>query len=190
MNGNTRLSKALDSHPDVLELIVGLNPRDFSRLRNAQLRRFMAPRITLRRVAAMVGLPEADLVARVNLLAGEEGGESVESAALPMLSPEPPAWREDIREDAIPWVDVTTQDDAQEDPLPPIMAAWKALGPGETLGIKHRWEPQPLYDVWEKLGLGYWAEQISPDLWHIFVHRPRKEDSEIKGASHDTSNIQ
>lgn len=56
MNGNTRLSKALDSHPDVLEMIVGLNPRDFSRLRNTRMRRFMAPRITLRRVAAMAGV--------------------------------------------------------------------------------------------------------------------------------------
>lgn len=176
MNGDTRLSKALDSHPDMLELIVRLNPHDFSRLRNPRMRRFMAPRITLRRVAAMAGISEADLVARINLLAGEEGDGVAEDAALPMPPQEPPAWRKDVREDTIPWVDVTSQDDALDDPLPAIMAGWKALRPGETLGIKHRWEPQPLYDVWEKLGLGYWAEQAAPDLWHIFVHRPQNEE--------------
>lgn len=135
-------------------------------------------------------------MARVNLLTGEEADEGAAGAALPgatpssvMLPQEPPIWMEGIREDTIPWVDVTSQDDAQEDPLPPIMAGWKALGPGETLGIKHRWEPQPLYDVWEKLGLDYWAERISPVLWHIFVYRPRNEETQIEGTPHDTSDI-
>lgn len=177
MNGDTRLSKALNSHSDMLELIVGLNPHDFARLRNPQMRRFMAPRITLRRVAAMAHVTEADLVARVNQLVGDEDGESRREetpplAALPMSPQEAPDWMEGVREDAIRWVDVTPQDDAQDDPLPLIMAGWKALQPGEVMGIKHRWEPQPLYDVWVKVGLRYWAKQMAPHLWHIFVYRP------------------
>ncbi len=72
---------------------------------------------------------------------------------------------------------MTPQDDAFEDPLPPIMAAWKALRPTEVMGIKHRWEPQPLYDVWEKLGLRYWALQTAPDLWHIYLYRPKETNT-------------
>lgn len=176
MNGDTRLSKALDAHPEMLEMIVGLKPHDFSRLRNPQMRRFMAPRITLRRVAAMAGISEADLLARINHLTGEEREEPPEITPLPPR--QRPSWAEGLQTDTMPWVDVTPQDDALTDPLPPIMAGWKALRPGETLGIKHRWEPQPLYDVWEKLGLDYWSEQVAPDLWQIFVHRPQRKKNQ------------
>lgn len=176
MNGDTRLSKALNSHPDMLDMIVSLNPRDFSRLRNDRMRKFMSPRITLRRVAAMAKIPVVELVAKVNELAGEEGESADDEKVAPILPTLPPAWMEEVREDSISWVDVTDRDDEQDDPLAPIMAAWKALKNGETMGIKHRWEPQPLYDVWEKVGLKYWAQQVTADLWHIFVHRPGDEE--------------
>ena len=40
------------------------------------------------------------------------------------------------------------------------------------LGIRHRWEPQPLYDIWAKMDLEWFAQQIGADEWYIFVHRP------------------
>lgn len=176
MNSDTRLSKALNSHPDMLEMIISLNPHDFSRLRNERMRKFMSPRISLRRVAAMAKIPEAELVAKVNKLIGEEDNTAAVEKAAPVLPQQPPVWMQDVQEESIRWVDVTPQDDSFDDPLAPIMAGWKALKAGETLGIKHRWEPQPLYDVWEKVGLRYWAREVAPDLWHIFVHRPGGEE--------------
>ena len=53
INANTRLNKALDLHPQVLDYIVSLKPHDFQRLHNPLMRRFMSPRITLGRIAKM-----------------------------------------------------------------------------------------------------------------------------------------
>ncbi len=64
-------------------------------------------------------------------------------------------------------------DDALDaDPLPPVMRAIAALAPGEVLRFRHRWEPQPFYDLWTRLGsLEWFAEQIDPDQWWIWVRR-------------------
>jgi uncharacterized protein (DUF2249 family) len=63
-------------------------------------------------------------------------------------------------------------DDVQGDPFPSISLAVRQLAPGGVLGVRHRWEPQPLYDVWSKMGLEWYAEPVGPHEWHIFVHRP------------------
>jgi hypothetical protein len=173
MNTETRLSTALDRNPAVLELIVSLNPHDFARLRHPRMRRLMAPRITLRRVAAMAGIAEDDLMSRLNGLVGDGDVQMEALPALVMRPEKPPEWMAGVQEADIPWVDVTPQDDRFDDPLPAIMAGWKAIQPGEALGIRHRWEPQPLYDVWTKLGLGFWARQEAADLWSVFVYRPK-----------------
>ncbi len=47
IHANTRLNKALELHPQVLDYIVSLNPHDFRRLHNPLMRRLMSPRITL-----------------------------------------------------------------------------------------------------------------------------------------------
>ena len=62
LTAETRLAKALDTIPGALDYIVGLNPHDFSRLNNPILRKYMAPRITLGRIAAMVKMPEERLL--------------------------------------------------------------------------------------------------------------------------------
>lgn len=54
----------------------------------------------------------------------------------------------------------------------PVMREVKALPAGEVLLVKHRWEPQPFYDVWTKMGgLEWFAEQIRGDEWRIWVRR-------------------
>ena len=58
------------------------------------------------------------------------------------------------------------------DPMPPVMVPLEALPPGGVLLIKHKWEPQPFYDVWSKMGDVEWfSEQIGPDEWWIWVRR-------------------
>jgi hypothetical protein len=46
------------------------------------------------------------------------------------------------------------------------------MAPGTVIGIKHRWEPQPFYDIWSKMGLAWFARQANEDEWHVFVHHP------------------
>jgi Uncharacterized conserved protein (DUF2249) len=58
------------------------------------------------------------------------------------------------------------------DPMPPISRAIKQLAKEDVLLIKHKWEPQPLYDIWSKLGyLEWYAEQVGADEWWIWVKR-------------------
>ena len=73
IDGDTRLSQVLDSVPDSLDYIVGLNPHDFERLRNPVLRRDMASRISLRRVVGIASTPEETLVGQVRVLVGGNG---------------------------------------------------------------------------------------------------------------------
>ncbi len=92
----------------------------------------------------------------------------------PAEAPRPPepAWLQSVDAAAIPWVDVVPIDEVGGDPFPPISLAVKQLPPDGVLAIRHSWEPQPLYDVWGKMGLEWFAERIGKDEWYIFVHRP------------------
>jgi len=180
MNGDTRLSEALKASPAILDYIVSLKPHDFERLHNPLLAKVMPPRITLRRIAAVVGMPVAELVARLNELAGiSESGDKADKndgandeKPLPCSAKEPPKWYEDANKDNIIWVDVTPIDAIHGDPMPPINIAINGSKPGDIVGIKHMWEPQPFYDIWHARGFEFWSQQQGPDLWYIFVHRP------------------
>lgn len=174
MDANSRLSEALNAHPDVLEFIIGLNPHDFNRLRNPLLRKVMPPRITLGRIAKMVGIPAKELVSKIHKIAGIKGKveDIVEEIDLPQSSVEPPEWLWKANLDDIKWVDVLPIDEIGGDPMPPINIAVNGSQQGEIVGIKHKWEPQPLFDIWSSRGFEFWTHQEGPDEWHIFVYRP------------------
>ena len=173
IHANTRLNKALELHPHVLEYIVSLNPHDFQRLHNPLMRRLMSPRITLGRIAHMTHVPVAELLTRIAALSGATIQEMVEEDPLPHSPQEPPPWLAATATEHVREVNLLPLDAALDaDPLPPVMRAIKALAPGEVLRIRHKWEPQPFYDMWSKMGqLEWFAVQISPEEWHIWVRR-------------------
>lgn len=175
MNGDTKLSVALASNPAVLEYVISLKPHDFERLRNPLMRKVMPVRITLRRIANMAGIPEQEFLDNINRLAGEPL-EVIDHNRAPVTvsASQAPSWMEKVDEKNIPWVDVLEGDERLADPMPPINIAVNKLKQGEVVGIKHKWEPQPLFDIWDLRGLDYWTKQISPDEWHIFVHKPHE----------------
>jgi hypothetical protein len=153
-----------------------LNPHDFQRLRNPTMRKVMPPRISLGRIANMVGISQQEFIDKMNELAGlprEDANGGSAEAALPDAGKERPEWLRDVDEHSIHWVDVTPLDAKLEDPMPPINIAVNTSKPGEIVGIQHQWEPQPLYDIWSGRGFKFWSQQIEPDLWHIFVYRPQ-----------------
>lgn len=136
---DTRLKGALDLDPRVVEYVISLNPHDFERLRNPLMRRLMAPRITLSRVAAMAGVPVGELLEGVAAL----GGAAVESGyrgwQLPRSPKETPPWVTGVEPGNVRTVDLLPLDDALDaDPMLPVMKEIKALSPGEVLLIKHR----------------------------------------------------
>jgi hypothetical protein len=175
MNGDTKLSEALKCNPEILEYVISLNPHDFERLRNPLMYRVMPVRITLRRLAAMVKIPEQEFVDKINSLAGQPLQKiDASREAVPSAPDEKPAWMDGVDEALIQWVDVLLGDEALADPMPPINIGVNKLSPGQVIGIKHKWQPQPFFDIWHSLGLEYWTRQMSHDEWHIFVYRPNK----------------
>lgn len=170
INAETRLNRVLDLDPAVLEYIVALDPHDFERLHNPVMRRLMPPRITLGRVAVMAGVPLDLLLAHIAELGGATVDPRVVAPELPQSPHAKPAW---TTQPPSAMVDLLPLDDALDgDPLPPVIAAIKALAPGESMCFRHRWEPQPFYDVWTKMGsLEWFADQTRPDEWWIWVRR-------------------
>lgn len=175
MNGDTKLAEALKANPAILDYVISLNPHDFERLRNPLMRRVMPVRITLRRLASMVNMPEQELLDKINALAGQPLEVVDQSRPAPPTSPvQPPPWMGAVDEKQIKWVDVLHGDETLADPMPPINIAVNDLRPGQVIGIKHKWQPQPLFDIWHSRGFEYWTRKMSDDEWHIFVHCPKE----------------
>ena len=173
----TKLSRALELHPDVLPYIISLNPHDFERLNAPLMRQVMPPRITLERLAVMVGLPVGELISGIYAAAGLRVGEpagappTTESTTLPANPSAPPAW---FTTDVAATIDLLEADERLDtDPFVPIFPALRQIEVGEIILLKHKWEPQPLYDVWQKLGVEYYAVQQAADEWWIYLRKGR-----------------
>ena len=170
---STRLSKALELHPDVLEYIVSLEPHDFTRLRNPVMRKLMPPRISLERVAAIAKIPVRTLLEHIANLSGATVAEHDSEFVMPQSSSIPPDWVLFANRNTVRTVNLLPLDEALEaDPMPPVMLEVKKLQSGEVLLVQHKWEPQPFYDVWAKMpGLEWYSEQVNPDEWFIWIRR-------------------
>jgi hypothetical protein len=173
INANTRLNKALDLHPQVLDYIVSLHPHDFQRLHNPFMRRLMSPRITLGRIAAMTAVPLDELLTHIATLSRATVEADVVEQDLPHSPAEPPMWVVAAQPEAVTEVNLLPLDATLDaDPMLPVMRAVKALTPGAVLCIRHQWEPQPFYDIWSKMGgIEWYAIEETPTEWHIWVRR-------------------
>lgn len=189
---DSRLSKALELHPDVLEYIVSLNPHDFTRLRNPLMRKLMPPRITLRRVATIADVDIAEMLVQIHRIAGSPLSDA-ELSALRERSPSSeihssltsgtPASRAPASGQELPdWamtanpvvVDLLESDERLDaDPMLPINRALNSNPVGTVVLIKHKWEPQPLYDIWDGIGVQHFATQMSDNEWWIVVRKTR-----------------
>ena len=177
VDGDAKLSKALKLHADVLEYVISLNPHDFERLRNPLMRRLMPPRIALTRVAEMTQTPLGELLRRIHEAAHIELTDD-ERRGLAALGgtpghgppPEAPSWATRPAR----TVDLLESDETLDaDPLLPISRAVKGSRVGDVILIKHKWEPQPLYDIWDKIGVDHFARSVGPDEWWIYVRRAK-----------------
>jgi hypothetical protein len=173
INAATRLAKALELHPSVLGYIVSLDPHDFKRLENPVMRKLMSPRISLERIATITHTPINTLLERIAALSGATVELSTVQASSPLSPQVRPAWLSSIDLQSVRTVNLLPLDELlEEDPMPPVMIEVKKLQPGQVLLIRHKWEPQPFYDIWAKLPkLEWFAEAVSENEWHIWVRR-------------------
>jgi hypothetical protein len=172
----TKLSRVLMLHSDVLPYIISLSPHDFERLNNPLMRQLMPPRITLARLAAMVNKPVDEIIQGIYDAAHMEleDNKFVDDAPLnlPANSDEPPPW---ITDEVVAVVDLLESDERLDtDPFVPLFPALKQAAVGDVILLKHKWEPQPLYDVWQKLGVNHYAQQQSEDEWWIYLRKTRE----------------
>ena len=186
---DTRLKKALDLDPRVVDYVVSLNPHDFKRLRNPLMRRLMAPRITLSRVAAMAGVPVGELLEGVAALGGATVQPGYREERLPRSPKQAPPWAAGVDPARARTVDLLPMDEALDaDPMIPVMREIKALPVGEVLLIKHKWEPQPFYGVWAKMGgLDWFSEHAGDHGWWIWVSRVTAQASHRTPRDHETT---
>ena len=187
-----RVARVLDADERLVEVFAAASPH-FARLRNPSLRRVMARLVTIRQAARVAGVPLDALMARLN------------DAARGSASPEPPANHPDERDEmtttmttmevmppalaAVPdarIVDLDVRDELRrgEEPFSRIMAARKALGPGQVLRLRAIFEPAPLYAVMGKQGFAHWTERLADDDWRVWFHR---EDAPSSAPSADAS---
>ncbi len=174
LSTETKLSKALALHEDVLTYIVSLNPHEFERLNNPLMRQLMPPRITLARIAAMVEMPVGDLIDGIYAAAhlpALSASVAPSGQTLAANSAETPNW---ISAEVVEVVDLLESDERLDtDPFVPLFPALKRADVGEVVLMKHKWEPQPLYDVWTQLGVEFYAQQQSPNEWWIYLRKTR-----------------
>ena len=173
----TKLSKALALHPDVLPYIVTLNPHDFERLNTPLMFKLMPPRITLQRLAEMVDKSVGTLIAEIYRAAHmDEPADANIVAPQPMQPGNPdtaPTW---VTDDVAEIIDLLAADERLDtDPFVPLFPAIKRVAVGDVILLKHKWEPQPLYDVWQKLGVAHYAVQHSADEWWVYLRKGRTD---------------
>lgn len=122
----------------------------------------------------MAGVPVGELLEGVAALGGVAVKDERPEQPLPQSPEEEPPWLSETNPAKnVRTVDLLPLDDALDAyPMLPVLRGIKALSSSEVLLIKHRWELQPFYDVWTKMGnLEWFTEQIGDDEWWILVRR-------------------
>ena len=86
-------------------------------------------------------------------------------------------------------MDVDVRDDirAGREPFARIMAAVKALDPGEALVLRAPFEPHPLYAVLGAQGFTHWTECLAADDWRVWFYAAA--GSQAAGESADTLDV-
>ncbi len=104
----------------------------------------------------MGGVDIGEMLTEIHQIAGIELTEAEKATfqdndSLPMNREQAPDWIENEVSTTVNLLESDERLDA--DPMLPIMKAVKQAQVGELLLIKHKWELQPLYDVWAKTGV-------------------------------------
>jgi uncharacterized protein (DUF2249 family) len=162
-----KVARVVHEYPELIEELVAVNPA-FKALRNPLKRRVQGNLVTVAQAAEIAGMPQADLVRRLNRAAGlsDEATEVVAAET-----------REERRPGALPdWavdplvaaeVDARPLQRSGEEPFSAIIAALRQVPVGQVLLLLSTIEPIPLYDVLGQRGFAHWAMRYDHDDWAI-----------------------
>src|SRR5690606_38670540 len=153
-----------------LEVLATAAPA-FARLRNASLRKHMAPRVTIEQAARIAGIDANALVDRLNrALADRPVAAAPPEPARVELTPTPvPAQLAGVPAERLVDVDVREDLRAGIEPFTRIMSAARALSPEMVLRVRAIFEPVPLYGVFAKKGLAHFTQQLAADDWRVWL---------------------
>ncbi|MBI3112221.1 MAG: DUF2249 domain-containing protein [Ignavibacteriales bacterium] len=166
-----KVDAVLSACPVALEVFVAASPH-FNKLKNALLRRALAPRVTVEQAAAIGGVRLDALLASLNEAAGfheQDGKESRDVGSEPAVA----GSSVDINPDApVPDLDEILLDvrpiiQRGSDPLKTIMGAVRGLKKGQALHLINSFEPVPLYSVLGGKGYSHITKRID-GVWHIW----------------------
>jgi len=152
-----KVGQLLDAYPELETELVAIAPA-FEKLRNPVLRRTVAKLTSLRQAAQVGGVSLGAMIGRLRRAAGiaEEwhSDESTGEAARP-------SWLDGVEV-------VTTHDACQEiedggHPLPTVMAALKALLPGQAHVVITPFVPAPMLDKVRDQGFVVWSEAVGKE---------------------------
>jgi uncharacterized protein (DUF2249 family) len=174
ITGDVTVARLIEEHPELIEVLADYHPH-FRQLRDARLRRVMAPRVSVAEAARMAGVAPEDLLAVLRRAVGDAepprpGGLDT-AAAAPVPAEERPAALRRLPDARMLHVDVREDIRRGEEPFARIMAGVRALAPDQVLVLRAPFEPIPLYDVLGKRGLAHWTERHAPDDWSVWFYR-------------------
>lgn len=168
---DTTLARLFDEHPQLVEFLATYDPH-FEKLRNRQLRRMVAPRVTVAEAARMAGVDAAKLVAALRHAVGEpEPAPDMPTEAAPDVGAPRPAALAGIPPARHAHLDVRADIRDGHEPFAKIMAAVKMLAADQALELRTPFEPVPLYSVLAMRGLAHWAQAHAAGDWSVWFYR-------------------
>lgn len=179
-----KVKEALKFNEKMLDAFMWLAP-EFERLRYPKLRRAMSGRVSIAQAARIARIPLTEALYLLNITAGE--AEEKISAELRLLPKDDfefhdmnpvckPAELQGVLDTdrRVHFVDVTTEADHKEDPMPKIVRGLISLEKADDiLLVRHPYDPIPLRDLFaRRRGLASWAEERKPGDWYIYFYHP------------------
>lgn len=153
-----KIGELLDAFPELESELIAIAP-EFERLRNPLLRRTVARITTLEQAARVGGVGLGVLINRLRAAAGQEGAFTATDPTA--RQGDRPAWVDQM--EIVSTNDARAAISAGAHPLPEVMAAVKALAPGQAHVLVTPFVPAPLLDKVRAQGLQVWTEAVGPE---------------------------
>ena len=164
-----KVGELLDAYPELEDRLIAIAP-EFARLRNPVLRKTVARITTLEQAARVGGVGLGELINGLRAAAGSDeafsgatAGAGAESAG------ERPEWVDRVV--VVSRHDARAEIEAGAHPLPQVMAAVAALGPGQAHILVTPFVPAPLLDKVRAQGLQVWTEADGPNTFRNLLAR-------------------
>ena len=171
INEHTRIAEVIKANADSIAAIAAL-ARPLRKLNNPLLRRVMAPRVTLAEAAAIGGCSLADIQAALEPLGFSFVADGVAGDPDTPVPAQRPEWLVEASDTKRDRFDVRSIIESGDDPLKAIVQRYRALPPGNLLGIINSFIPYPLLSLLEKKGAKTYVETVAAKEYHTWFFKP------------------